>query len=289
MEIILNFESIYFSFKFTGLLKSNMRKNNAFPNGIVFLGAGNVATHLALEFFNKEFIIRCIYSQTIESAEKLAKKVKAGFCHKISMVPDDADFYIISVKDDAIERIAQEIKIKEGVLLHTAGGVGIEVLKKSSKNCGVFYPLQTFSKSRKVNLNEVPFFIESNNETTKQKLIGLAHSISDKVYEADSEKRKMIHLAAVFSCNFVNHMFTISSELLNKSGCSFEILKPLVIETVNKAMDMQPQIAQTGPALRNDKKVLENHLKMLSEHPEFEKIYRFVSESIYNSQTKKEK
>jgi len=264
-----------------------MSKNNAFDNGVVILGAGNVATHLALALFKSNYKIRFVYNRSINSAKELAQQINAVYSNDINSVPVDADLYLISVKDDAMEEVANSLKKNNGIVVHTAGGISLDVLK-NYKNFGVFYPLQTFTKSRPVDFCEVPIFIEFSNENVKGKLFNLAYSITKNVIEADSEKRKVIHLAAVFSCNFVNHMYTISSELLKKSDISFDLLKPLITETVNKAIDMQPENAQTGPALRNDKKVMENHLKMLSEYPEFEKIYRFVSKSIYKLQDKKE-
>ncbi len=263
-----------------------MSKNNAFDNGIVILGAGNVATHLALALFKSNYRIRFVFNRTINSGKELALKLNADYSDDFTKVPVDADLYIISVKDDAIEEVANSLKKTNGIVIHTAGGISLDVLK-NCKNFGVFYPLQTFTKKRSVDLSEVPILVEANNEITKNKLFQLAHHITMNVFEINSEKRKMIHLAAVFSCNFVNHMYTIGSQLMKNSESSFDLLKPLVIETVNKAIDMQPENAQTGPALRNDKKVMENHLKLLSEYPEFEKIYRFVSDSIYSSQRKK--
>jgi predicted short-subunit dehydrogenase-like oxidoreductase (DUF2520 family) len=269
------------------LNNSKMSKNNAFDNGIVILGAGNVATHLALALFNSNNKIRFVYNRSLDSAKELAQQINADYSNNLESVPVDADLYLISVKDDAIEEIAKKLNVKHGIIVHTAGGISLDILTNTSENYGVFYPLQTFTKNRPVDLSEVPILVEANNEITKNKIVQLAQHITKNVLEIDSEKRKMIHLAAVFSCNFVNHMYFIGSELMQKSGCSFDLLKPLLIETVNKAVDMQPENAQTGPALRNDKKVMENHLKMLSEYPEFEKIYRFVSESIYASQRKK--
>ncbi|OFX83420.1 MAG: hypothetical protein A2W99_12875 [Bacteroidetes bacterium GWF2_33_16] len=265
-----------------------MSKNNAFDNGIVILGAGNVATHLAIAFFKSNNKVRFVYNRSINSAKELALQINAEYSDDLKHVPSDADLYLISVKDDAIEGIANKLNIKHGIIVHTAGGISLDIFANTFENFGVFYPLQTFTKSRKIDLSEVPILIEANNEITKSKLFQLAFNITKSVFEIDSEKRKAIHLAAVFSCNFVNHMYFISSELMQNSNSTFDLLKPLIIETVNKAIEMQPENAQTGPALRNDKKVIENHIKMLSRYPEFENIYRFVSDSIYKSNSKRE-
>ncbi|MDX9695004.1 MAG: DUF2520 domain-containing protein [Bacteroidales bacterium] len=265
-----------------------MSSSKIHTNRIVILGAGNVATHLALALKKSDQKITFIYNRTINSAKELALKVGADYSDKIHEIPADADIYIIAVKDDAIDDISRNLNIHNGIVVHTSGGISIDVFQKRFKNVGVFYPLQTFSKIRAIDFSEVPVFIEANNAETKKSLLHLAQSISKSVTEADSEKRKGIHLAAVFSCNFINHMFTIGSELMKKSDSSFDLLKPLILETVNKALELQPKNAQTGPAIRNDKTVQENHLKLLEEYPEFEKIYRFVSESIYKSHSKKE-
>ena len=258
-----------------------MSCNNNFENGIVVLGAGNVATHLSGALKNSGFLIKCVYSKTIESAKTLALKVNSQYTNEINQIPIEADLYIIAVKDEFIEDISKYLKLSNGIIVHTAGSISLDVFKNRFKNYGVLYPLQTFSKFREIDFANIPICIEANNKILESKLIDLSKCLSDSVYVINSEKRKMLHLAAVFACNFANHMYSAATEILKQSDISFDLLKPLIAETAQKAIDCDPQNAQTGPAIRNDQNVIHKHLELLKDNPEFEKIYKFVSDSIY--------
>ena len=258
-----------------------MSFNNDFENGIVILGAGNVATHLSIALKKAGFSIKCVYSKTIESAKTLALKVDSHYTNDIIHIPSEADLYIVAVKDEIVEQIIDAIKLEFGIVVHTAGSISIDIFKGKFENYGVFYPVQTFSKSRDINFSNIPICIESNSEILENKLLNLAKCLSNSVHVIDSEKRKMLHLAAVFACNFANHMYSVATEILNQSDIPFDLLKPLIAETAQKAIDSDPQNAQTGPAVRNDQNVIKEHLEMLKDNPEYEKIYRFVSDSIY--------
>jgi len=250
-------------------------------NGVVIIGAGNVATHIALALKKAGYSIKKIYSQTEKSAKNLAKKIDTPYTTRLETLPDNADIYIISIKDTVIENIALNLKIQNGIVVHTAGSVPMSVFETYFDNFGVFYPLQTFTKSRLLDFSEIPICIEANSTETENKLFALAESLSKKVNLINSEQRKILHLAAVFACNFTNHMYTIGDELLSANKMDFNLLHPLINETAKKANELRPLDAQTGPAKRNDKKTIDLHLQMLNDYPEFEKIYRFVSESIY--------
>lgn len=265
-----------------------MSLKSDFEKGIVVLGAGNVATHLSIALNKAGFFIKCIYSKTIESAKELALKVDSHYTNEISKIPIDADLYIISVKDEIIKELISKLNIKEGVIVHTAGSISMNVFEKQFETYGVFYPLQTFSKSRNIDFSNIPICIEASNKQLEIKLSNLASSLSNSVSLINSEKRKMLHLSAVFACNFANHMYSAASEILDQSGVSFDLLKPLIKETAQKAIESDPVKAQTGPAVRNDKSVIQKHLEMLKDNPEFENIYRFVSDSIFILNHKKE-
>jgi len=265
-----------------------MSFSNRFENGIVILGAGNVATHLSLALKKANISIKCVYSKTIAPAKELAHKVDAHYTNEIEHIPVEADLYIIAVKDDVITSIVDNLDMEYGIVVHTAGSVPMDVFQKKFSNYGVFYPLQTFSKKRDLDFNSVPICIEANSEQLERILIRLAKKLTETVELVDSEQRKVLHLAAVFACNFSNHMYAAASEIINNSGISFDLLKPLIKETVKKAIDNDPVKAQTGPAVRNDQEVISKHLEMLKDHPQFEKTYRFVSESIYQLKQEKE-
>ncbi len=239
-----------------------------------------------MAFKNTGFSIKYIYSKTKKSAQTLAGKIDCPFTNELDSLPDDAGLYIVCVKDSVIEEVAKELKVKNGLVVHTAGSISINILQPYFKDFGVFYPLQTFTKNRNIDFSEIPLCIEANNRKSENKLLVLAKSLSKKAEVINSDKRKILHLAAVFTCNFTNHMYGIGSELLKSKKINFELLHPLINETAKKANEMNPIDAQTGPAARNDKKIIDMHLKMLKDYPEFEKIYRFVSDSIFKLKNK---
>ena len=261
--------------------------NDQFKNGIVILGAGNVATHLSVALKNAGFEIKCVYSKTIEAAKILALKVDSHYTNDIKHIPVEADLYIVAVKDEIIKVVIEHLELKYGVVVHTAGSISIDIFKGRFENCGVFYPLQTFSKNREIDFSVVPICLEASNKTLENKLFDLAKCLSKNVSIVDSYKRKKLHLAAVFACNFANHMYSVATNILKDTDLSFELLKPLIDETAQKAIDKDPISAQTGPAVRNDHNVIHEHLEMLKDYPEFEKIYKFVSESIYKLNKKR--
>lgn len=261
----------------------------SFKKGIVIIGAGNVATHLAVALQKNKFTIRSIYSRSISSAEKLANKLNVSFANSIEEIPSDADLYIVSIKDEAIENLLTTLKVNNGVVVHTAGSIPLNVFHGKSTNYGVFYPLQTFSRNRELDFSKVPICIEANSSEVENKLFHLASCLTESVYKIDSEKRMSLHLAAVFACNFANHMFSIATNVLEQSDISFDLLKPLIEETAKKAIDCDPIHAQTGPAIRNDQNVIKKHLDMLNDNNEYQKIYSFVSGSIYKMNQKKNK
>ena len=188
--------------------------------------------------------------------------------------------YIISVSDGAIEGISEKLSIK-GLVVHTAGSVPMDVFASKIKNYGVLYPLQTFSRLRQVSFSDIPIFLEANTSENLQLLRTVAEAISNKVYQASSAERMQIHLAAVFGCNFVNHIYHLSSQIVQQAGFDFNVLAPLILETAHKALDSgKPNEMQTGPAVRNDCEVMNKHLNMLDSNPEMKKIYEILSENI---------
>jgi len=249
---------------------------------LVLIGAGNLATQLALALAEKGISVSQIYNRRIESANELAAKVNATFTNDLSLLVPDADLYIIAVKDTAIQEVLENLKLDESrLIVHTAGSIPMKILEGFTTNYGVFYPLQTFSKGRKIDFSEIPICIETNHPSNLMKLEDLAKKLSKTVSQINSEERKTLHLAAIFTNNFVNHFYTIGAEILQAKKLDFELLKPLIRETAAKIETLQPIEAQTGPAKRNDPNIVSLHLKMLHDKPEYQKIYSFVTESIF--------
>jgi predicted short-subunit dehydrogenase-like oxidoreductase (DUF2520 family) len=246
---------------------------------IVILGSGNVATHLALAFKQADQTISQVWSRSMVHAEELAIQVGANAIDDLAAVNLTADFYLVSVKDEAIAAIADHLKDVSGIVVHTSGSTPIEVLN-SSKSYGVFYPLQTFSKHKALDLSGAPICLEANSEEVMRILKQAAAFISTSSYEVDSEQRKTLHLAAVFACNFTNHLYHICYSILEKHGLDFALLKPLIMETALKVQDAVPFEVQTGPAVRGDETTMARHLGLLNEQPELQNIYKTLSNSI---------
>ena len=249
---------------------------------IVLIGAGNVATHLGLAFQAKGCEIVQVYSRTEESAKDLAERLQVPYTVSLEEVSANADLYIVAVKDAVLQEVIPSlVKGREDALfVHTAGSIPMDVWKGCARRYGVFYPMQTFSKLRMVDFSSVSFFVEASGSDELRFLKELAMSLSPKVYEASSEQRRYLHLAAVFACNFTNHMYALSASLLEKQGLPFDAMLPLIDETARKVHELPPVQAQTGPAIRRDQNVMDKHLAMLAEEPLMREIYEKISKNI---------
>lgn len=244
--------------------------------GIV--GSGNVATHLAIAIAKSEHELVYIIARDKKRAESLAQKSNA-IAVNIDEMTAALDIIILAIKDKALGDEFINRLPSNTLICHTSGSVAMDVLNSHS-NYGIFYPLQTFSKQKEVDFNTIPICLEANNKGNLQILHHLAQSISNKVYEIDSKQRKALHLAAVFACNFTNLMYDISEMLCQESGMDFDILRPLIQETAAKVQDHIPSEVQTGPAARNDQKIIEKHLALLHKHPDYQNIYKILTNEI---------
>lgn len=244
----------------------------------VILGAGNVATHLAETFQANGHEIVQIYNRTPQSAMALAQRLNTDYCHSLSQLKK-ADLYIYAISDNALESVIHEMPVISGIHVHTAGSVDINVFGNKFGQFGVFYPLQTFSKDKKVNFEEIPVFVEGNNENVAKMLFEIAGTITPKAGLATSEQRLKLHVAAVFACNFSNYLYTVAADMLKSAGMSFDILHPLILETAEKIQTLSPAEAQTGPARRNDTTTMQKHLDTIAS-PQLQKIYSEISRLI---------
>ena len=246
---------------------------------ITLIGAGNVATHLGKALFDKGYSINQVYSQSLDNASSLASELNAMPCDDIKFLTDESDLYLICIKDDFIKEIAKRLPFTNKTVAHTSGSVPMECLSKFD-NHGIFYPLQTFSKEVLVDISTIPFCIEGNNNETEEILLKLGEALSQYVHKINSEQRKKIHLAAVFSCNFSNYMYSISEDILNQNDIDFDILKPLILETAKKIQNNAPKSTQTGPASRNDEGIIKNHIEFLADSKDYQDIYKIITANI---------
>lgn len=248
---------------------------------ICFIGAGNLATHLAKAIQIEGNFVSQVYSRTEESGKALAEILSTKYVTSIAEIDKSADIFFVAVKDSAVDEVLSQIDLSGKLLVHCSGSLPLDVLGKYSSNYGVLYPLQTFSKTRYVEFSKIPVFIEANSAENEAKLMHLARQISTSVTLAGSEKRKTLHIAAVFACNFVNHFYSIASEILSAQKIPFDVLKPLILETAQKVQEISPKTAQTGPAVRFDENIISEHLKSLETFPNYHELYNTVSKSIF--------
>ncbi|MDD4990659.1 MAG: DUF2520 domain-containing protein [Paludibacter sp.] len=253
----------------------------------VFIGSGNVATHLALALQAKGFTISQVYSRTTNNAEVLANKLKTAYTIDIYEIDRTADIYFYALTDNAFKYFIRNFDVPNALHVHTAGSVSLREFDGFANKYGVFYPLQTFSKNRPVDFSEIPICVEGCNSGVQEQLLEIAKQISNKTFIITSEQRKKLHLAAVFACNFTNYMYDVASMILEDSGVSFEIIKPLILETAEKVQTLIPYEAQTGPAVRYDEKTIRKHLYMLSGKYTFRRMYRILTKNIHKRHKRK--
>lgn len=248
---------------------------------VTLIGSGNLATRLSLAMSaTGQFAFQQVYSHTPEHASDLANRLQCTWTTDAKAIRPGADLYIFALKDTALENIAAQVPANNGLWIHTAGSMPMEVFRPYASRYGVLYPLQTFSKQREVNFRQIPLFLESNSTESAALLQEVASLLSDNVRFLSSEKRKHLHLAAVFACNFTNHLYALAGEILEEAGIPFDVLLPLIDETAAKVHDLSPRRAQTGPAVRYDENVIGKQLAMLTD-AQTREIYRLLSQSIH--------
>lgn len=256
---------------------------------IVLIGAGRLATNLGQTLLGAGHEIVCVNSRTMASAKALADKIGGCAVDRTEDIPMEADAYIIAVKDSVLADVIPAVTRgrENQVFMHTAGSMPMSMFQGMARHYGVFYPMQSFSKERPVDFAVIPTFIEANDEKAMQTIRHLAESITERIYELSSDDRQYLHLAAVFACNFVNHCYALSAEILEKHGLPFDVMLPLIDETARKVHEMHPLDAQTGPAVRYDENVIRHQMQLLREFPFMKDIYDRLSMNIHRKATEK--
>ncbi|MFL9832251.1 DUF2520 domain-containing protein [Flavobacterium sp. ST-87] len=251
---------------------------------ISIIGSGNVAQHLITTFLHLEELsndvaLIQVFSRKKENLSQLLspQKIVTEFNNLL-----EADLYIIAVSDDAIENVSAQLPFRNRLVVHTSGSVPVTQLNSNNRR-GVFYPLQTFTKGKTISFRNIPICLEAENTFDYQVLNKVARLISDKVYAINSEQRKALHVAAVFVNNFTNHLYAIGNEICIENQIPFDILKPLMQETADKVMTILPNEAQTGPAVRNDKKTIAAHEAFLINNENQLKLYKTLTQSIQHN------
>ncbi len=243
---------------------------------VVFLGYGSVNSHLLKAFHGSQgVVVKQVFNRNY--IKMISPFEDIPFTDDVSRIVE-ADVYIIGIPDDAISVFSESLPFLDRLVVHTSGGVSVEQLSEKNRR-GVFYPLQTFSKQREINFQNIPICIESENADDLDLLQKLGLSISEVVVKISSQKRAKLHVAAVFVNNFVNYLYQIGSNILENEGLSFDLLRPLIQETAEKIESLPPQAAQTGPAKRNDIQTIEKHLSLL-EDTDLKEVYSLFTQQL---------
>lgn len=247
---------------------------------IVLIGAGNVAWHLGHQLKNAGHNIVQVYNRTGLKAESLAEELGTDSTNKIEEITKDADIYLLAVSDHGIDDIILELRLPGKIVAHTSGAVPLRGMEHISKKVGIFYPLQTLTKGQMVDFKAVPLLIEASDKQVADELTELAQTISKTVQYMNSEKRRALHVAAVFVNNFTNYLYGIANEVVDREGLDFSLLNPLMQETLNKLKSAKPTEVQTGPAKRGDYRTIEEHLTYLAKNAAYREVYLVLTESI---------
>jgi len=250
---------------------------------VSFIGSGNLAWHLAPALDNADFPVKEVYSKNPAHAALLVERLyEAEVKATLDFSTSTSRIFIIATLDEAIEEVVQEIILPdEAILIHTSGSQPLTILGyAATPNLGVFYPLQTFSKDVKVDFKELPVFIESASPAAEKILRAIGNALSKNVIAINSYERKALHVAAVFASNFTNHMLLIAQDIMKENRLSYDWLKPLIAEMINKSLSIGPENAQTGPARRGDLEILDKHLEFLQENPSEAAVYKVITQHI---------
>lgn len=242
-----------------------------------------MAYHLGIRLKERGLNIVEVYSRTAENTTKLANELGVKATLQIADLEQDSDLYILAISDDAIEEVALELSkslSEKSCLVHTSGVTPSSIFEGKFQNFGVFYPLQSFSKSKSADFENIPICVDASDENLLVQLEILAHTISPKVYKINDEQRAYLHLAAVYANNFTNYLFHVAHQILEQRGIPFDLVRPLILETAQKIQQNAPKLMQTGPAIRGDEASMQRHLKLLENDVAWKQIYDLLSKRI---------
>ncbi|NMH28930.1 Rossmann-like and DUF2520 domain-containing protein [Flavobacterium silvaticum] len=244
---------------------------------VSIIGYGNVGQQLAHSFHSSENAnLVQVYNRSQILPSSLPSEL---FINDLGQLKP-ADIYIISVSDRSVVEIASKLPFTDRLVVHTAGSLVFDALPDTNRR-GVFYPLQTFSRSKSVDFSGLPVFVEAENEADIALLESAAKALKARVFEIDTNQRKALHVSAVFACNFSNHMYKIADDICKANNIPFDALHPLILETAQKIMSLSPSEAQTGPAIRRDEPTISAHLDFINDASKKE-LYELLTRSIQN-------
>lgn len=247
---------------------------------ISIIGAGNLGHHFTKAFISKGFTDIEIYSRTHLSAKKLAGLYNLNYTSNLNEIRNNSDIYLFLLTDTGVKEMADTFPFTDKFMVHCSGSIPLDIFKRKTKNYAVFYPFQTIKKNIDLDFSNIPLCIEFANEKCKLELVSIAEKLNCKYYFIDSEKRKILHLAAVFACNFMNHCVHLGESILKDNDITVDILKPLLNQSFENIVNHSASEIQTGPAIRGDSHIIEKHLKILDSDNQKKELYKLLSKSI---------
>lgn len=250
---------------------------------IVFLGSGNIAHFFAPVLSRKGHDIVQVYSRTLTHASSLAALTGSAVTDDLTAIDPDADVYILAIKDDALAEVAAQLSFEGKTVIHCAGAVSLDVLQQVSANRAVIWALYSVRKHNLPERSDVPLIVEGSNEQALDMAYRIASDISDRVLKTDYTHRQMLHLNAVFVNNFTNHLLTIAQKICEQHQLPFDILQPIIRQTLEQTEKILPSESQTGPAIRHDEATIAKHLELLAAYPGWQEVYASISKSIQDT------
>ncbi len=246
---------------------------------VTIIGSGNVATVMGKILVEKGYKVNKVYSRKHEHASELAAELRGEAITDLSLIGNDADIYLLAVTDDALAEVASKISVKDKLVIHTAGSVSKEVLKNSSTNYGVLWPMKMIRRSMQT-LIPVTMVVDGNTEAVTRELHQLASAFSPVITTADDPLRLKMHMLAAITSNFSNHLYQLAAEYCEAEQIDFSFFYPSIEETAQRIRSTHPKLLQAGPAFRGDRQTIEKHLALLAPYPQVKKLYEALTESI---------
>jgi len=246
---------------------------------VIIIGTGNIARFIGKRLFETGHTIKQVCGRNAIAAKSLSEEFGASFCDDLNSIEPGADIYFLAISDNALYDLDQHLSLKDELVVHLAGSVRMDVLKNVSANYGVCWPIQSINDSKAMT-SAVPFMINANNEVSRQKIQMLLNDISDNISIGDDDQRLKMHLAAIISNNFVNHLYSLAELFCQENKLDFKQLLPIIHETANRIDNYSPSMLQTGPAIRDDSSTIQKHMELLSSQPELQKLYASITDSI---------
>jgi predicted short-subunit dehydrogenase-like oxidoreductase (DUF2520 family) len=246
---------------------------------IVIIGSGNVATVLGRKMLQAGHKILQVVSRNKLHAKLLANELNCGYASQWESINEDADMYFVAISDNNLPELASHLIVQNKLIVHTAGSVSKNILKKSSSNYGVIWPLQSLRKENDT-IPEIPLLVDGNTADDLTLIYDFAKTISENVHIADDETRLKLHTAAVFVNNFTNHLYAITEEYCKKENVDFNLLLPIIDETTRRLHFSSAAQMQTGPAIRKDEATIKHHLELLKDHTVLKNLYINITQSI---------